>query len=185
MNVKDGLSKLNLLRDRIYARFSIRPMIGFIQRHYPRHHDGFVGVEIGVYYGFNSRNILCKLPMKKLYLIDPYGTYIQKGDVVFEKTKKYLSVFHEKIEFVRKTSEDAVDDVPNDLDFVYIDGNHEYEYVMQDIMLYYPKVKKGGIIGGHDFDGSHPDVCRAVVELCREKDLDLHTGGNDWWVRKK
>ena len=47
-------------------------------------------------------------------------------------------------------SEDAVDDIPEKLDFVYIDGNHAYEYVKKDIGLYYPKLKKGGVIGGHD-----------------------------------
>jgi predicted O-methyltransferase YrrM len=38
------------------------------------------------------------------------------------------------------------------LDFVFIDGNHAYEWVVQDIALWSKKVRKGGIIYGHDFD---------------------------------
>jgi cephalosporin hydroxylase len=39
----------------------------------------------------------------------------------------------------------------NSLDFVYIDANHAYNYVVQDIELWYPKVKKGGYLCGHDY----------------------------------
>ena len=41
----------------------------------------------------------------------------------------------------------------NSLDFVYIDGNHKYEYVLQDLNLWYPKVKQGGYLMGDDYLG--------------------------------
>jgi hypothetical protein len=41
------------------------------------------------------------------------------------------------------------------LAFVYIDGNHYFEGVSQDIQLYWPKVMPGGIIAGHDFTDSY------------------------------
>lgn len=175
--------RYNLLRDRICARFSTRPMIAFIKNNIPNG-NGFVGIEIGVYHGYHSRNILRNLLIKKLFLIDPYGTYIQDGDAVFENAKKDLLKYQDKIEFVRKTSDDAINDVPNELDFIYIDGNHEYEYVKNDFIMYYPKVKQGGIIGGHDFD-TCLGVREAVTELCREMDLKLHNHKNDWWTIKK
>jgi hypothetical protein len=49
------------------------------------------------------------------------------------------------------------------LDFVYIDGNHDYESVRQDIALWTPKVRSGGFVGGHDY-GQEPGVTRSVIE---------------------
>ena len=93
---------------------------------------------------------------------------------------------------------------PESVDFVYIDANHSYTYVRDDIQTWLPKVKKGGIIGGHDYDWSDAEfgdelaVKRAVDEafgdkvqyhielfqLMNEKDrYNPYTGINsDWWV---
>lgn len=49
------------------------------------------------------------------------------------------------------------------LDFVYIDGSHDYESVKEDILAWIPKVKIGGVIAGHDYD--HAGVKQAVDEL--------------------
>jgi hypothetical protein len=51
---------------------------------------------------------------------------------------------------IRKPSFEAVDDIPNNIDFLYIDGNHKYKYVFKELQLYYDKVKPGGIIIGDD-----------------------------------
>jgi len=48
------------------------------------------------------------------------------------------------------------------LDFVFIDANHIYRAVMDDIMLWFPKVKKGGHIAGHDYGAIWPGVVEAV-----------------------
>ena len=53
---------------------------------------------------------------------------------------------------IRATSEVAADIFADEsLDFVYIDANHAYDFVKQDMTLWYPKVKKGGYLGGHDY----------------------------------
>lgn len=51
------------------------------------------------------------------------------------------------------------------LDFVFIDASHVYEDVCDDIHTWLPKIKADGYIGGHDYEGGHPDVCRAVDEI--------------------
>ena len=163
--------------------------------------DGsLVGVEIGVGRGANAKNILENLNIDMLYLIDPYKPYVDDDG----KTKNYSDFLPQvradlsiaNVVFILKESGEAVDEVPDNVDFVYIDGNHSYEYVKKDIELYYPKVRRGGVIGGHDFIRPvRYSVCphcmsnlsaihTAVLEFVREHSLKLHTGNSDWWIKK-
>lgn len=149
-------------------------------------HD-LVGVEIGVNRGKNAFNMLSTLSIKTLYLVDPYslnGLYGERNarkDIAVKK----LSGFKDKTVFIYKTSEEAIKDIPGNLDFVYIDGNHDYEFVKQDIELYYPKVKDGGVLGGDDFSIRCRGVVRAVTEFLNKNNLDVCYGDStDWWVVK-
>jgi hypothetical protein len=56
------------------------------------------------------------------------------------------------------------------LDFVFIDASHEYENVKKDIINWYPKVKFGGVIAGHDY--TYPDVRQAVDEFFVGKSIE-------------
>jgi hypothetical protein len=52
------------------------------------------------------------------------------------------------------------------LDFVFIDACHDYEYIYHDIKAWFPKIKKGGYIGGHDYDNAGvPGVRKSVDEF--------------------
>lgn len=160
-------------------------MTRYMMKQYKK--NKLIGAEIGVEFGLNAKTMLRLLNIEKLYLIDPYNKELNatSNDRCFEETKKYLSKYHNKIEFIRKTSENAVHDIPNDLDFIYIDSNHEYESVKKEIDLYYPKIKQGGIIGGHDFWASEMGVCKAVLEFTEEHNLQLHGKFTDWWFFKE
>ena len=61
------------------------------------------------------------------------------------------------------------------LDFVFIDGDHTFNNVMLDILLWTPKVRKGGIISGHDYY-SHKagGVIPAVNAYCEANKIDLN-----------
>jgi hypothetical protein len=145
-----------------------------------------IGAEIGVEYGLNVKTILKLLSIEKLYLIDPYIDYDNtSGDRRYEDAKRYLAKYGSKIEFIRKTSEEAINEIPNNLDFVYIDGSHEYEVVRRDIELYYSKVKNDGILGGHDFWANQIGVCRAVLEFVDNNNLKLYGNFTDWWIIKR
>jgi len=124
-------------------------------------------------------------------LVDPYEAYIENGSLTknyvnaFIRARERLQSFGQKAVFIPKTSVEAINDVPNDLDFVYIDGNHTYEYVKSDVENYYPKVKSFGVIGGHDFRlEAHPGVVNAVAEFAAERSLKLHGSIADWWAIK-
>lgn len=110
-------------------------------------------VEIGSDLGINALNICRSIKFKHLYLVDPYlGGYghCDTGDERCMKAKKILGK-KDNVTWLRVTSEEASNTLDDNIDVVYIDGNHTYPYVKQDIELWYPKVKKNGIIGGHDF----------------------------------
>lgn len=115
------------------------------------------GAEIGV-----DRGEFSKLFLKKnleLFSIDPWhydDDYIdsrsqKRLDELYEHTKKLLSPFP-KSQIIRKTSMKAVNDfADSSLDFVYIDGNHQLKYVIEDLVEWSKKVHSGGIISGHDY----------------------------------
>ena len=161
-----------------------RPMTKFLIKNYKN--KKLIGAEIGVEYGLNAKTMLRFLPIEKLYLIDPYDDQENNsGDKQYKETRKYLSKYDSKIKFIKKTSEKATNEIPDNLDFVYIDGSHNYEDVKRDIELYYIKVKTGGIIGGHDFWADKIGVCKAVLDFADKNNLKLNGRLTDWWIIKK
>ena len=153
-----------------------------------------VGAEIGVGIGENAFNILQNLDIKKLYLIDPYviNDYIKaiggRNAEQFNKSAEdfknvvleNLKEFKDKIEWIYDFSENAADKIKEALDFVYIDGDHNYEFVKEDIKLYSEKVKDGGLVAGHDFENE--GVQKAVYEAY-DKSL-VQKEESDWWIVK-
>lgn len=116
--------------------------------------NGFkVGAEIGVDRGEYGVE-LCKAGIK-MYGIDSYfryDAYKAEGryESHYEIAKQNLKDYDYTI--INKLSVDAVNDFEdNSLDFVYIDGNHSLPYVAQDLFIWEKKVRKGGIISGHDY----------------------------------
>jgi hypothetical protein len=131
-----------------------------------------VGAEIGVEQGKFSDCLLRKIPDLKMYCIDCWEAY--KGYREPDK-KKYagwyqraidlLTPYGEKAIMIKKYSMDAVKLFPDEsLDFVYIDGNHDFKNCTMDIAEWSKKVKVGGIIAGHDFTRVILDVERIDVE---------------------
>lgn len=79
---------------------------------------------------------------------------------------------------IKNRSDLAVSDfVDNSIDFLYIDGSHQYKNVKNDILLYLPKMKTNSIVAGHDC--RDPDVKRATEE-CFGKDKITHS--KDTWI---
>lgn len=121
-----------------------------------------LGAEIGVHLGIYSEILLKANPDLYLYCIDPWkasayepgihgiDTEQENYDSYYEIAKKRLASY--RCEVVRKESMLAAKYFPDEsLDFVYIDGNHEFVNVAEDLHTWKKKVKSGGIISGHDF----------------------------------
>lgn len=67
------------------------------------------------------------------------------------------------------------------LDFVFLDGSHDYHNVTADIRAWRSKVKPSGILAGHDYCESWPGVIRAVNEQFKFK-KKINVERNVWWV---
>ncbi len=154
-----------------------RPMIDFI---HSLNRKGLVGVEVGVAQGTNAKNILHKLDMERLYLVDNYLEHKEHYSIASRKLARYYS----KTVFLVSDSDKASRLIPEQVDFIYIDGDHSYYGVTKDIFMYYPLVKKGGVFGGHDFYGNFPGVVTAVLDWTQKNGLKLFTENFDWWVIK-
>jgi len=72
------------------------------------------------------------------------------------------------------------------LDFVYIDADHAYEAVSEDIRAWWSKVKPGGVMAGHDYDHrTDPGVPQAVDEFAHANGLVAEVVDvRNWWIRK-
>lgn len=116
------------------------------------------GVEIGTA-GGRFAEVLCQAnPSLRLHCVDAYAVYKGYRDYVQEAEVKTMQMeAHERlnkyrVDFVRAFSMNAVDlFADNSLDFVYIDANHEWPFVTQDIYYWSKKVRLGGIVSGHDY----------------------------------
>jgi len=162
----------------------IKAAFRYINRKIGNH---LVVVEIGTLAGRNAIRMLKILPIKKIYLIDPWlecPDFTQAQlDYHYKEAARRLRKYKEKVVIIRKFSSDAVDDIPNGVDFVYVDGNHEYEAAKEDMENYYKKVREGGIIAGHDV--LRPPVIKALCEFTTKENQQAYIADPDWWVIKK
>lgn len=198
-DVKGLLSVLERMNFNSRDRRINRPSLRTLQER-----KDLVGAEIGTWMGTNALNILENLDIERLYLIDPYRPYSSleraKGSETVEDyvkarslARQVLSKYEDKIVWIEKLSNDAISEIKDDLDFVYIDGNHAYDYIKEDLRLYYPKVKDGGLIAGHDYDEETESngVKRAVNEFFEKRNIEVFSAvsmddkrSNDWWCFK-
>jgi predicted O-methyltransferase YrrM len=151
-----------------------------------------IGCEIGVCHGFTTEYFLKNIPnIKKIYAIDPYPTFIDWSGVRLteerqQETKnrcaKRLSSYS-NVELVYSTSSDFVNNIKdNELDFIFIDGDHSYEATLEDIKNYWPKVKIGGVFAGHDIYLS--SVKRAIQEFFKNKQINF-LENSAWFLKKE
>jgi hypothetical protein len=146
-----------------------------------------VGVEIGSAEGTTTEYLLSTIDTLKLTSIDPYTRYIDWDDKqpaceenraeLLEKTEAYADRFT----LVEKTSDDAVAQFKDaSLDFVFVDGLHTYEQVKKDCDNYWPKIKKGGLLIGHDF-ARIEGVNKAANEFSDKVGIAIRNAKQDLW----
>ena len=159
-----------------------------------------VGAEIGVWKGDFSEQILEIARPKLLHLVDPwsfqpdfsdrmFGGTVAKSqadmDAIFEGTKARLAD-HANVQYWRMTSDDFFEQFPEKLDWVYIDGNHFYDWVKRDIENALKVVKPGGYVCGDDYywhvDGRY-QVKEAVRDVLAGTDFRLKVVNEQFMIR--
>ena len=156
-----------------------------------RNKQNVAGAEVGVFRGYLTKFLLDITPqIKKYYCIDPWATSEHGWSVnsdpdwneVYADFMKNVGNHLDKIEIMKMLSVDAGNIIENkSLDFAFLDGNHRYKFVKEDISLWRLKIKPGGFISGHDYDNpGHMGVKEAVDEI-----FDNINVGEDktWWVQ--
>jgi hypothetical protein len=118
------------------------------------------GVEIGVFKGEFSKNVLQNWE-GTLYMVDvwrPLGAEYEDASNhrehidAFQETMENIKGMEDRGIMIRATSEIAAGMFDDEsLDFIFIDANHAYDFVVEDINLWFPKLKKGGVFSGHDY----------------------------------
>lgn len=114
---------------------------------------------------------------------DPwYADAIQFYGDIFTQFQNNLEKTGYKVGIKRMESVEAAKLYEDEsLDFVFIDANHQYYWVKNDIRAWLPKVKKGGIIAGHDFSDS--DGHKGVVQAVKEAFDIFEVKGTSWVVQ--
>ena len=143
-------------------------------------------LEIGSYMGESTFIFASHLLFNEIHCIDPFEGNEEFNDVsnrnwdeikreFWTNTRHWDNIsLHQDYSYnIHGNFEDESFDV------VYIDGSHKYEDVMKDLELYYPKVKGGGIICGHDYAAPHPEVVKAVDEFFG-KQPEMHFQDSSW-----
>lgn len=129
------------------------------------------GVEVGTGHGKFAEEILRSWRGRLLHCVDPWvdmtddTRYVDRGNVSqdlqdrnYEQAKVRLTRFGERCRIHRRTSRQAAEQIADrSLDFAYLDSRHYREAVTEDLELWAPKIRPGGILAGHDYlDGVLP-----------------------------
>lgn len=173
----------------------MRPFTQFVKNRFQG--NPIRGAEVGVQRGDNALTLVANLTLGHLSLVDIWGEYdiatkYEEGTFRRANFQEFLPTVKERfgdnpdVTIMRMASTDAsrlFED--GSLDFVYLDACHSFTAVQEDINSWFPKVTKGGILGGHDYSKEiYPDLVRAVNDFIVHDHFLLYQESLDWWIVK-
>lgn len=133
---------------------------------------GDIVVELGSYLGRSTAYLSSKVNSAVIIAVDRWPYHAQIADRVETREDLYGSFLSnmrqckcQNVMPLRTSSTMASGIIQNHLGAVYVDADHSYEAAKEDIQLWLPKVRPGGILAGHDYGAEHEGVKRAVDEL--------------------
>jgi hypothetical protein len=139
-------------------------------------------VELGAFTG-NATKIF-HYNFNFVIAVDKWEDYFQMSGVDFKEAEKQFDKDIQLFTNVWKhknNSIDAADKIDQLVDIVYIDALHTYDAVKADIKAWWPKIKPGGFLAGHDYHAKWPGVIQAVDEF---KKPDCVFCDTSWIIRK-
>lgn len=152
------------------------------------------GAEIGVWKGAYSAAFCDANPNLHMLCVDPWQSYPAwldtKNSMPFEQASRLIASAHDEAvkrlsplncTIVREFSVKAAEGVEDQsLDFVYIDANHVYAAVLEDLAAWAPKVKSGGFVAGHDYRNFENKPTIHVIEAVNDY-TTIH-GIDPWFI---
>ena len=173
-----------------------------------------VVVDVGTFLGASAETMLEAMPEDGLLItvdtfegVEGSNTGAVSSDVMMSYAAQRLSHFGNRAKIFKAKSTDlAVTFNPGTVDLVFIDAAHDYESVKADILAWFPSLRPGGVMSGHDYDrrgktplteseimerscldwdrksGVHCGVVRAVREMFDEIMVSDNDESSVWWT---
>lgn len=148
--------------------------------------DGGVFVEVGVYWGqsFAFAVVEGVNSGKKIDFVAidawPDAWVSPEGWPMIEKFKHEMAPLNGHFRYIRGGSaESAAHFADGSVDFVFLDADHVYPRVYEDIHAWLPKIKPGGIIAGHDYNHPHDGCVQAVNDIFGSRVIPVPSDDND------
>lgn len=151
-----------------------------------KEHQVKVAVELGVREGYFSYYLLKQSPISILYSVDNWKDSWQNGKLEAYKSLGHFGGRSKILEMRTTEASKLLKETKVVPDFVYIDANHRYTAVKQDIAEWYDLLRPGGILAGHDYIEGE-GVVPAVDEFIKATGLTLNLTDDhmkSWWVVK-
>jgi hypothetical protein len=79
---------------------------------------------------------------------------VEVQEAILNQARQNLQRFNDKLVWLRNFTSVAVKEIKEPLDYVYVDARHDYCGAMEDISLYWPLIRPGGIMAGHDYENA-------------------------------
>lgn len=155
-------------------------------------------VEVGTDRGVFAREFLEHWRGEMLYCVDPYMPYAHMPwDRSMDMMMAMLMVrpHTSRVRFLKCASYEAAtyfrrgEPLPSEVGFVYLDADHSYEAVREDLLLWWPLIQPGGLLAGDDFGVQHPGVKEAVIEFADLVKWPIYTISDynrelSWYIQK-
>eukprot|EP00927_Polykrikos_kofoidii_P014337 TRINITY_DN1627_c0_g1_i1.p1 TRINITY_DN1627_c0_g1~~TRINITY_DN1627_c0_g1_i1.p1 ORF type:complete len:553 (-),score=77.70 TRINITY_DN1627_c0_g1_i1:152-1705(-) len=214
-----GIRDLSIELASVYPQIAVSlPRVAFVTEVYGRHWDVLEWLLLGLrrersdnrradVLGDHESEVIPGAPRLKmlelgvacgpiglfLLLRFPELNYVGADPTIRQSVRDAYVRFGDRARLRAQTSAELHEELPGDetFDFVFIDGPHTYGNVRNDIKLWLSRVRRGGIIAGHDFTAAHPPLLWAVLEqrmlMAQESASTLPPirVGMDgvWWLR--
>jgi hypothetical protein len=188
--IKNNLISYNLTEEKIKFNY-FQPEVYYTQKIFENRDEmlstfdkNLIIAELGVFEGEFAKRIKEICSPKKLYLVDLFEGYFGSGDKdgqnhhyvqLEDEMVKIIDHFKDcsEVQVIKDSTINFLNTLQDDyLDAVYIDADHSYNSVLQDLRLSYKKVKPGGLICGHDYV-EHTEAKMAIDQFCKETNLEI------------
>lgn len=153
------------------------PRTGYIESYLTG--NSLMGVEIGVDVGAHAESLLIYCDIKKIWLIDPWPNKYMEGFCAGRLAKWRNKICMEKTTSLMGADLFGV----NMLDFVYLDQEHDYNSVREDLRIWWGKIREGGIMGLRNYNGNE-GLRKAADEFIQGKRHEVENYCNELLIFK-